>query len=133
MIRLTTFIFFIFLLFPACLFDSGSDTIVDNYEVNWIDVHESRRLSKVEGIVLPYVFAAGHDDRFVFAKQHPLLYNTSEKIDKSIVNFYIVERTNSTFQDKPVYGPLTKEMFDSLCKKLAIINPDFDHTYRTNF
>lgn len=134
MLKITRNLFLFFLLFfiGGCLFDGSSDNVVDDYEVGWIDVHESRRLYKHEGLVPAYVFAVGHDSKFIFAKQHPLLPNSPEIIDKSIVNYYIIERTKNMFQDKPKYGPLTKSTFDSLCLKFGITNPKFDMIYPTN-
>ena len=116
-------------LLSSCLFDSGSDRIVDDYEVVWIDVSSSRRLNKHEGLVPAYVFAAGHNSRFVFVKQYPLSQKTLNKIDKSRINYFIIERTDNKFQDKPIYGPLNKIQFDSLCSVLDITYPRFDHTY----
>lgn len=114
------------------LFDSGSDTVVDDYEVIWIDVHESRSLNKGEELVPEYVFAVGHNKRFIYAKQHPLLRNSPDKIDTTVTNYYIIERTKNGFQDKPKYGPLTKKSFDSLCLKFGIKSLDFDMNYPTN-
>lgn len=128
--RLSSVVFFLSL--TGCLFDSGTDSVVDGYEVIWIDVHESRSLSKGEELVPAYVFAVGHNKRFIYAKQHPLIPNSPYKIDKAITNYYIIERTKNDFQDKPKYGPLTEQSFDSLCLKLAIKNPEFDMTYPTN-
>ena len=121
------------LLFSGCnLFDSGSDTVVGDYKVIWVDVQESRSLNKGEGLVPAYVFAVGHDSKYIFAKQHPLLENSRVKIDKNITNYYIIERTTSAFQDKPTSGPLTIPAFDSLCNRLHIVNPEFDLTYSTD-
>ena len=114
------------------LFDSGSDTVVDDYEVTWIDLHENRSLNKGEELVPAYVYAAGYNKLFIYAKQHPLLTNSPNKIDTAITNYYIIERTKNGFQDKPKYGPLTKQSFDSLCVKFGIKNPEFDMTYPTN-
>lgn len=124
---------FISFLFTSCfgLFDSGTDVVVDDYEVIWIDLHESRALYKGEELIPAYVFAVGHNDNYIFAKQHPLT-NSSEKIDKKITNYYIIERTKNAFQNKPQYGPLTKTSFDSLCIKFGIKNTVFDLTYPTN-
>ncbi len=132
---LILFFFFLWLSLASCfgLFDSGGDKICDDYEVTWIDVHESRSINKGEELVPAYVFAVGHNSNFIYAKQHPLLPNAKEKIDKKIINFYVIERTNNDFQDKPKYGPLTKPAFDSLCAKLNIVDLDFDQTYPTNF
>ncbi len=89
-------------------------------------------LNITANITRAYVFAVGHNKRFIYAKQHPLLPNSPDKIDKTVTNFYIIERTKNEFQDKPKYGPFTKETFDSLCLKLDIKNPEFDMTYPTN-
>jgi hypothetical protein len=114
------------------LFDSESDNVVDNYEVIWIDVVESRRLIKNEQLVPAYVFGVGHDSKYIYAEQHPLAPNSPDKIDKNITNYYIIERNNDEFQDKPTLGPLTKRSFDSLCRQLHIDDPKFDMTYPTN-
>jgi hypothetical protein len=134
MLRLTKIIFIVFALFqlPGCgLFDSDSDNVVGDYEVVWIDVKESRSLNKGEELVPAYVFAVGHNSKFIYAKQHPLLVNSPKKIDKTITNYYIIERTTTVFQDKPKYGPLNRKSFDSACIKLNINNPQFDITYST--
>jgi len=130
----TVYIVILLFLLTSCfgLFDSGSDTVVDDYEVTWIDVIESRDLSKKEELVPGYVFAVGHDSKFIYAKQHPRKESSTEKFDKTIINYYIVERTKNEFQDRPKYGPLTKASFDSLCFKLGISSPKFDMTYPTN-
>jgi len=132
--RTTKFIIFFLtiLTIKSCgLFDSGSDTVIDDYEVTWIDLHEQRALYKGEQIVPPYVFAAGHNEKYLFAKQHPLL-NNDDIIDLNITNYYIIERTSEIFQDKITYGPINELEFRELCKKLEIKNPEFDLTYPTN-
>lgn len=97
-------------LFPGCpLFDSGTDHVVDDYTVTWIDEHKNRALYKGETLVPPYVFAVGYDSGFIFLKQHPLLPGSKEIIDTSVTNYYIIERTTNPYQDKPAYGPLTKK------------------------
>jgi hypothetical protein len=133
LIRTTTLILSVF-IFTSCfgLFDSGTYKVVDDYEVTWIDLVEQRALYKHEELAAAYVFAVGHNEKYIFAKQHPLLTNSTEKIDKSITNYYIIERTKNEFQDKPKYGPLTKERFDSLCIRLEIKDARFDKTFPTN-
>lgn len=101
--KLLIFLVTIFTLKSCGLFDSGSDTIIDDYEVTWIDLHEQRALYKGEQLVPPYVFEAGHDEKYIFAKQHPLI-ETDDIIDLKTTNFYIIERTNEIFQDKKTYG-----------------------------
>lgn len=117
----------------GCLFDSVSDNVADDYEVVWTDTYETRRLNKGEQIVPAYVFAVGHNSKFIYAKQHPLIVGSKKKIDESITNYYLIERTISSYQDKPVYGPLTKLSFDSLTNILGLKELDFDMTYPTNY
>ena len=130
-VKKTIVIAFLFSI-VGCLFDSGTDTVVDDYKVTWIDVIESRDLNKKEELVPAYVFAVGYDSRFIFAKQHPLRPNSKEKIDTTVTNYYIIERTKNEFQDKPKYGPLAKTGFDSLCSKLGVVKIKFDMVYPTN-
>jgi len=71
---------FTLLLVPGCaLFDSGSDNVVDNYKVQWGDTKYSRWLSNTEEIVPAYVFAVGHNNKFIFTKQHPCLLIPGKK------------------------------------------------------
>ena len=121
-------------LFSSCfgLFDSGTYKVVDDYEVTWIDLIKERALYKQEKLVSAYVFAVGHDTKYIYAKQHPLVIISNEKIDTTITNYYLIERTKNKFQDKPKYGPLTKQSFDSLCARLGIKDVKFDKTFPTN-
>lgn len=131
-VKMLPFLILPFLSFSCILFDNGTDNVVDDYDVTWIDLHEQRALYKGERLVPAYVFAVGHNSRFVFAKQYPLSTSSSEKIDTSVINYYIVERTKQGFQDKPTYGPMTKESFIKKCIELGIKEPEFDLTYPTN-
>lgn len=114
------------------LFDSGSDTIVDDYKVSWIDIRETRSLNKGERLVPPYIYAVGYNSKYIYVKQHPLLKNTEEKIDRKITYYYIIYRTKNTYQDKPIIGPLGKIDFEKRCRELAIKDIEFDLTYPTN-
>jgi hypothetical protein len=126
---------FSLIVFISCfgMFDNGSDDIVDGYEVGWIDMHETRSLYKELQIVPAYVFAVGFNSRFLFVKQHPVFTDSSKRIDERTINYFIVERTKNKYQSKPDFGPLTKEQFDSTCKALQILDPQFSHTYPTQF
>jgi len=55
------------------LFDSGSERIAGDYYLIWIDTHRNRSINKKdgEGVVPETVFVAGHNDRFIYAKQVP--------------------------------------------------------------
>lgn len=125
------FLYFTLLLslFSACsLFDGDTDQVVEDYEVSWVDLFETRSLQKGEQVVPPYVFAAGHDSRFVFAKRHEVvLVDRQACVDESVVYYYILERTKKSFQDNPIYGPLSEEDFKKKCTELGIKKPKFKH------
>ena len=122
------------LFFIGCfgLFDSGSDHIVGDYHVGWIDMHRNRSIYRKDGevVVDATVFAAGHQDQFIFAKHVPYYWDRDSVVRDS-VRYYIIERSKSSelLQDKPVYGPLTKRSFDSLCQRLNISQVKFDMDY----
>lgn len=107
------------------LYDNGSDTIVDDYELVWIDLQEVRSLKKVDILVPACVFAVGHNSRYIYSKQHPFLENSKKKINPKVTNYYIIERTQSYFQDKPIFGPFNKTDFEKKCRELAINKPEF--------
>lgn len=111
------------------LYDNGSDTIVDGYEVIWVDLHESRSLKKGEILIPAYIFAVGYNSKYIFSKQHPLLENSTEKINLKVTNYYIIERTLNFLQDKPVFGPFDKTDFEKKCQELSIKKPTFDLTF----
>lgn len=115
-------------LFLACsVFDSDADQIVEDYQISWIDLPETRALHKGEQLVPPYVFAVGYDSKFIFAKRYGLvLIDRNQCVDESVVYYYIIERTKSSFQDKPVYGPLSEKGFKKMCAELGIKKPEFE-------
>ena len=117
------------LILPGCLFDSGSDKIIADYETVWIDIPNTRGISKGETIVPAYVSEIGHNKDFIIAKQHPIKNGNITKVYMDTINFYIIEISSNSFQDKPVYGPLNKHSFDSLRGKLGITGIQFDMLY----
>lgn len=115
------------------MYDYGSDAIVDDYETLWIDIFESRSLRKGETLVPAYVFAVGYDAKYIYSKQHPFEENSTEKINRKIINYYIIERTESGFQDKPIFGPFNEIGFEKKCRELAIKEPKFDLIFPTKW
>lgn len=123
------------------LFDSGSDRIAGKFIVLWIDlqekqgVHEESELHSSNSweIVPPYVFAVGHDENYIIAKQHPLDETDFKyQVDNSITNYYIVEMVgvNSMVATTgTVRGPLDKSEFDSIRTHLDITSIEFDMLY----
>lgn len=132
---------FSLLLITSCfgLWDSDSDEIIGNYIVGWIDLEESRSISeRIEknssssiGVVPEYVFEVGNNEKYIIAKQHPT--NGAEngfQINTSITNYYIIDASKSSlYSNENVFGPLNKNQFDSLRKKLNIENIEFDKKY----
>ena len=113
----------------SCLFDSDSDKIIYDYETIWIDIPQTRSISKGEEIVPAYVSEIGYNLKYIIAKQHPIKTGNIYTVYPDTTNYFIIELTGNTFQDKPVYGPLSKVSFDSLRKRLNITDIKFKMHY----
>ena len=113
----------------SCLFDSDSDKIIGDYETVWIDIPQTRSINKGEEIVPAYVSEIGHNSNFIIAKQQPIKQGNIVTVHTDTTNYYTITVSNNSFQDKPVYGPLSKNSFDSLRKDLKIENIKFDMFY----
>ena len=113
----------------SCLFDSDSDKIIGDYETVWIDIPQTRSISKGEEIIPAYVSEIEHNSNFIIAKQQPIKQGNIVTVHTDTTNYYIITVSNNSFQDKPVYGPLTKKSFDSLRQELKIENIKFDMFY----
>jgi len=113
------------------LFDSGSDHIVDNYEVTWIDEHSHRALYRgIEEIVPAYVAAVGFDAKYLFVRQHPITGDHDEQVVESITNYYLIRRNGDDIVDKP--KPLSETEFNMLCRKLGVRKIEFSTQYPEN-
>ena len=117
------------LFLSSCLFDSDSDKIIGDYETVWIDIPQTRSINKGEQIVPAYVSEIGHNSNFIIAKQQPIKQGNIVTVHTDTTNYYIITVSNNSFQDKPVYGPLNKNSFDSLRQELKIENIKFDMFY----
>lgn len=124
---LTTIFLSIFL--SSCLFDSDSDKIIGDYETVWIDIPQTRSINKGEELVPAYVSEIGHNSNFIIAKQHPIKQGNIVTVHTDTTNYYIITVSDNSFQDKPVYGPLSKKSFDSLRQELKIESIKFDMFY----
>ena len=115
----------------SCLFDSDSDKIIGDYKTVWIDIPQTRSISINNGeqIIPAYVSEIGHNSNFIIAKQQPIKQGNIVTVHTDTTNYYIITVSNNSFQDKPVYGPLTKKSFDSLRQELKIENIKFDMFY----
>jgi hypothetical protein len=131
---LNLFSYLILLTLTSCfgLFDSGSDKIVQDYEVAWIDTYDSRSIYRNVEIVGAYIYAVGHNSKFIVAKQHPKP-NYDSPIDLSVTNYFIVKLTDNKYTEKKdVFGPLNKNQFDSLQNVLGVGQIEFDLEYPEN-
>jgi len=121
------------------LFDHGSDKIVGRYIVLWIDLQETQTISELDEfdssssteIIPEYVFAVGHNQDFIIAKQHPTNgFEGGSKVDTKITNYYIVDVNRKIIKtEKNVFGPLDINKFDSLRTVLRINKIEFNQIY----
>lgn len=82
------------------------------------------------GLVGPTVFAVGSNEKFIVLKQHPARDHFASSFDRTVTNYFVVQRTSSPdFKErrKGVVGPLSREEFDKLALKLAL--PSFSETF----
>ncbi len=114
----------------AWLDKSEHSKIIGGYEVGWSDLESNRDIAKPNNacdgcydiVVNSYVYSVGHNDRFIFAKQHPNLDTTTTKY------FLIDMNKNKNDKDvkKGIYGPLDKEEFEKMLSKFGITDIKFD-------
>jgi len=123
--------------FSGCsLFDqSDHQQIIGEYEVGWNDLVRNRSINKPEKecsgcfeiLVGNYVYAVGHNDSFIIAKQH---FGS----DTLNTYYYIIDINKQEKRGgrKGVYESLSKRDFDSLRKRLNISHIPFDMNYPEN-
>ena len=123
----------------GCLFDSSSNCIIGKYEVLWIDLPQNQILAKKDKLhssnystlIAAYIFAVGHNENYIIAKQHPTNgFHGDYKIHADTTNYYIIDIYKE--RDK-VFGPLTLKQFDSLKTKFKISDLNFIKTYPDNY
>ena len=119
------------------LFDSGSETIVGKYKLLWIDLQENQVLcesygeSGCIGLIPEYVFAVGHNDSYIIAKQHPTSgFEGGYEIYTDTTNYFIIDLdTNIKRESEKTIGPLNKIDFEKIRDCLKISDIKFDITY----
>ena len=122
------------------LFDSGGDHIAGPYSTGWIDVHSSRYIEKQDKdgylleVVPAYIYAVGHNERFIVAKQHPLQGEfPKERINVAQTNYFVIDLKLQPDQgEEGVYGPMDSSQFETLSRKLEVGKIVFDLTYPEN-
>jgi hypothetical protein len=127
-------------LLSACLGMSGYnfETIYGVYNIGWIDEKSNQRICKSlkagehggETLIKPYVFAVGHNTRFIIAKQHPI---NNGVLETGITNYYIIDMSLDPYAgQKGIYGPLSHSSFDSMRQDMKIIDIQFDRASSSN-
>jgi hypothetical protein len=105
----------------------------DGYRLIAIDTKSQMSLIFEEDnitLVGPTIFAVGADERYIVLKQHPALDQHASVFDRSVTNYFIVERTRSQdFRERKrhVKGPMKREEFEILESKLTL--PAFTKTF----
>lgn len=122
-------LFLLICFLSSCYFDSDSDVITGDYKTSWIDIPQTRTISKGRDLVPAYVSEIGYNSKYIIAKQHPIIEGTIVTVLTDTTNYYIIEITSSSTQDKQVYGPLNQTSFDSLRIKLNIEDIKFTMHY----
>jgi hypothetical protein len=92
-----------------------------------LTVDESSMSSALVG---PTVFSVGADDRHIVVKQHPST-DSSGRFDRSITNYFIVDRTANTSPSEKqaaVLGPLNEAEFTNLTRTQSL--PPFTKTFK---
>jgi hypothetical protein len=87
------------------------------------------RNGTTEGLVGATVFSIGANEMYIVVQQHPETDGFGH-FDRSITNYFVVERTLSpswTERKKGVRGPLTKKQFQELASTLSL--PGFTKTF----
>ena len=127
------------LVLSGCLFDSSSDRIIGKYKVLWIDLPQNQMLVKEDQLhssgsstlIEPYIFAVGHNEHYIIAKQHPTNgFESGYTIHADTTNYYII---NIDDGKEKVFGPMSLKQFDSIKTNLNIGSLKFDKTYSDNY
>ena len=119
--------FSIFMNSCAWLDESEHQKIIGQYEIGWNDLESNRAIMKkiensesnYQEIVGCYVFAVGHNENFIIAKQHQNF--------KAETNYYLIDiKKNKEDYLKGVFGPLDETEFEKMKTKFNIKDLKFD-------
>ena len=104
--------------------------IIGQYEVGWNDLESNRAITKkiknsenyYDIIVDSYVFAVGHNENYIIAKQHQN-FNVE-------TNYYLIDiNKNEKDNSKGINGPLNEMEFEKMKAELNIKNINFDMNF----
>lgn len=120
----------VFSLLIGCQGVAIKEKIEGNYYLIATDAEEDLSLTYHEAadennygtIINATVFAIGHNNEYIIAKQHPR--NFPNPPDKSITNFFIlpIKKKFDWKTNNDLLGPLTLEQFNEKRKELNISN-----------
>lgn len=123
----------VFCIFTSCYGTSIKEQFIENYFIiagddpseAFLAYHVSRPVDSEESmlygsIIGATVFAVGHNDKFIIAKQHPRTFPGPP--DKSITNYYILPFLEGMDWETKngLIGPLTLEEFNRKRNELEI-------------
>ena len=133
------FSFIASILLSGCFFfDNDFDPIVAEYNIGWIDTEETRSICKGlevgdtggETVVQEYVFAVGHNNQYIVAKQHPLDYTKSPIVDTKTINYFVIDYTKHPYAGQQgIFGPIDLNAYKKLNSELGIGEVEFDMIY----
>lgn len=122
-------------LLQSCIGSAHYEKLNAGYYLLAIDVKEDMLMGFQDGdygigVIGATIFAAGQNDGFIIAKQHPEVSPTS--MNKEVTNYYIIplKRKVSQSPEKNIYGPLTLEEFKQKRKELNIEDLDFTIVFK---
>lgn len=126
-------IVFLLSILSGCQFGMYKEKIIDNYFLTFVDTESDLSLSydlgdgSFIGVVNDAVFAVGYNSNFIIVKNHPLV--EPDSINRKVTNYFIIQIDRNISQFKVVenkIGPLSKQEFDKMRKKLKIpVDLDF--------
>ena len=131
--RIFILFYIVIAIVPACnKWSLDTNWESDGYRLIAIDArYQMCLIFEKDNIALigPTIFAAGADKKHIVLKQHPESDQVSDKFDRSVTNYFIVERRGGSFENRQagVRGPLKKEEFEKLALSLSL--PDFSKTF----
>jgi hypothetical protein len=128
----------LFMLSGCSLFNSDFEVITGQLNVGYSGREEERVICRnytaegdIGGLIhVPaYVFAVGHNNDFVIAKQHPIPGDDHVgEPDVNITNYYVID-INHKMSDSEILGPLSITQFDSVRTAYGIQDIQFDMNY----
>jgi hypothetical protein len=111
---------------------SYHEQIVGDYMVGWNDMVENRSITKLMKdcsgcnavLVGSYVYAVGHNDSFIIAKQH---FNA----DTTRTSYFVIDirKNQDETGTKGVYEFVEKQAFESFRDRMKISHIPFDMNY----